>query len=241
MVVSGEDEVLAIIRDVTDRKEAEKELRHLQAQLSRSLDDLRESRRRVAEASEAERRRLERNLHDGAQQRLVSVTHFLHLARAKVGSDPAAAQELLDRASAELRRAHEELREIARGIHPVALDHGLRSALLSLARRSPVPVEVTGVPDVSLPGPVSIAIYYVVAEALTNVAKYAEASAATVSVALEKGTAVVEVADDGVGGVDLAGGSGLVGLNDRIDALAGRLVIDSAAGEGTRLRAVIPV
>jgi signal transduction histidine kinase len=147
---------------------------------------------------------------------------------------------LLEESSAELQASLEELRELARGIHPAVLtDRGLEPAVRALADRADVPVSVSVVAE-GLPGPVEIAVYFVVAEALTNVAKYAEASGASVSVARAGGTVVVEVADDGIGGADVAAGSGLRGLADRVAVLDGRLSVVSPAGEGTRLRAEIP-
>ena len=224
----GEPRFLVTGVDVTERKRQEAELRS--------------SRARLVEVAATERRRLERNLHDGAQQRLVSLSLFLRLAQGKVPTDPDGAVELLTQASDELSRALEELRELARGIHPAILtDRGLEPALQALVTRSPVPVTVAEAPDERLPEAVEAAAYYVVAEALTNVAKYAQASAATVRVLRDDGYALVEVADDGVGGADPTTGSGLRGLADRVAALDGRLEVKSAAGAGTTIRAEIPV
>ncbi len=204
-------------------------------------NELRRSRARIVEAGDAERRRLERNLHDGAQQRLVSLSLSLRLAQARLQSDPAAAGELLTAAGAELAQALEELRELARGIHPAVLtDRGLGPALESLADRAPLPVELDHVPGERLPAPVEAAAFYVVAEALTNVAKYADATSVRVSVARFNGRAVVEVADDGRGGADPAQGTGLRGLVDRVEALNGHLDVESPVGRGTRVRAEIP-
>ena len=204
-------------------------------------NELRRSRARIVEAGDAERRRLERNLHDGAQQRLVSLSLSLRLAQARLTSDPAAAGELLTAAGAELAQALEELRELARGIHPAVLtDRGLGPALESLADRAPLPVELDHVPGERLPAPVEAAAFYVVAEALTNVAKYADATSVRVSVARFDGRAVVEVADDGRGGADPAQGTGLRGLVDRVEALNGHLDVESPVGRGTRVRAEIP-
>jgi PAS domain S-box-containing protein len=198
-------------------------------------------RARIVHAGDEERRRLERNLHDGAQQRLVSLSLSLRLAQTKLASDPHAADELLSSASIELALALEELRELARGIHPAVLtERGLGPALESLADRAPLPVELKQLPSERLPGQVEAAAYYVVSEALTNVAKYAEASAVSVRIAQENGRAVVEVVDDGVGGADPARGSGLRGLTDRVEALEGRFALDSRPGGGTKIRAEIP-
>ena len=212
--------------DITERKEYE--------------DELRRSRARLLEASDVERRRLERNLHDGAQQRLVSLSLALRLAQARVADDPEGADRLLSQASEELSQALEELRELARGIHPAVLsDRGLGPALEALASRSPLVIDMTLVEE-RLPEPVEAAAYYVVSEALANVAKYAEASSVAVSIARVNGRAVVEIADDGIGGADPTRGSGLRGLVDRVEALDGGLEVESPPGAGTRIRAVIP-
>ena len=204
-------------------------------------EELAASRARIVKAGDAVRRRLERNLHDGAQQRLVSVALDLHLVDAKLEQDPAAAREYLAGAQAQLAEGLDELRELARGIHPAVLtDRGLGPALESLATRSPVPVEIEDLPDERLTASVEVAAYYVVAEAITNVAKYAHASHATVSVRRSNGRAMVTVADDGVGGADPALGTGLRGLADRLEALNGRLDVESSAASGTRISAEIP-
>jgi signal transduction histidine kinase len=204
-------------------------------------EELLASRARIVEAGDAERRRLERNLHDGAQQRLVSLSLSLRLAQARLKSDPHAADEILTGASVELALALEELRELARGIHPAVLtDRGLGPALESLADRTPLPITFDELPDDRLPAPVEAAAFYVVSEALANVTKYADASSVNVRVAQANGYAVVEVADDGVGGADPTVGSGLRGLSDRVAALEGRLAIVSPPGAGTRIRAEIP-
>ncbi|MGH3015053.1 MAG: PAS domain-containing sensor histidine kinase, partial [Gaiellaceae bacterium] len=203
-------------------------------------DVLRRSRARLVEASDIERRRLERNLHDGAQQRLVSLSLVLRLAQARVHDDAGEAERLLRQAADELSQALEELRELARGIHPAVLsDRGLYAALEALAARSPLPIDLQ-LEDERLPEPVEAAAYYVVSEALANVTKYAEASSVAVSIARVNGRALVEIADDGVGGADPTRGSGLRGLVDRVEALDGRLFVDSAPGAGTRIRAEIP-
>jgi signal transduction histidine kinase len=214
----------------------------LQAQLRARVEELRTSRARIVEAGTQERRRLERNLHDGAQQRLVALSLTLRLAQGKVQKDPGKADELLSAAQEELTLAQAELRELARGIHPAILsDRGLGAALEALAGRAPIEVELAELPGDRLPEPIEAAAYFVIAEALTNVAKYAHANQATVRVARLNGHAVVEVADDGIGGADPERGSGLHGLADRVSALDGRMLLDSPAGAGTRLRAEIPV
>ncbi len=222
-----EGHFLIIGMDITERKEQELELRR--------------SRARIVEAGAAERRRLERNLHDGAQQRLVSLSLSLRLAQAKIATSPEAAAEILGEASDELALALEELRELARGIHPAVLtDRGLTAALETLAARAPLPVEVR-TPEERLAPSVEAAAYYVVAEALTNVVKYARAEVVNVTVEQRDGHLVVEVADDGVGGAEPTAGSGLSGLADRVAALDGTLRIESPAGGGTVVSAEIPL
>jgi PAS domain S-box-containing protein len=202
---------------------------------------VRASRARLVEAGDAERRRLERNLHDGAQQRLVALSLSLRLAESRLGADEGGARELLAAAREELALAIDELRELARGIHPAVLtDRGLSAAVDALVGRCGVPVE-TDVLDERLPPPVEAAAYYVVAESLTNIAKYAEATEAGVRIASDDGVVSVEVSDDGVGGADLGSGSGLRGLVDRVAALDGTLTVDSPPGGGTRIVAEIPV
>jgi len=224
---SGDDEFLMIVREITERK--------------RQQEELEASRARIVAAGDDERRKLERNLHDGAQQRLVSLSLSLRLAQGRVASDPEGADALLEASREELAQALEELRELARGIHPAVLtDRGLEAALESLAARSPLPIEIRGA-SCDLPAQVEAAAYYVVSEALANVTKYAQASAVEVTVERMNGIAVVEVADDGVGGADPLGGSGLRGLADRVAALSGRLDVQSPPGSGTRVRAEIPL
>jgi PAS domain S-box-containing protein len=203
--------------------------------------ELAASRARIVEAGDAERRRLERNLHDGAQQRLVSLAVNLRLAARACDPNDDVSRDAFDRAGEELAQALEELRELARGIHPAVLsDRGLEPAIESLAGRTPVPVQYTIELDERLPEPVEAAAYYVVAEALTNAAKHARASEVTVRIERDDGFARIEVADDGIGGAGADGGSGLRGLADRVEALGGRLALDSPHGEGTTVRAEIP-
>jgi signal transduction histidine kinase len=215
----------------------------LDAELRARLAELRASRARLVEAGDTERRRLERNLHDGAQARLVGLLLLLGHTRRRLDADPADPEVagLLDRALEELKTGLAELRELARGIHPPLLtEQGLEPALRALASRAPVPVTVAADAGERLPQPVEIAAYFVVAEALANVAKYAQASEATVAVRRANGAVTVDVADDGVGGADAAQGSGLRGLSDRVAALDGTLSVDSPMGGGTRVHVEIP-
>jgi signal transduction histidine kinase len=213
----------------------------LGAELRARVEELERSRERLIAVGLDERRKLERNLHDGAQQRLVALALSMRLARDRLARDPDGARELLDEALVELDSATAELRELARGIHPAVLsDRGLPAALKALASRVPVPVELIETPSERLPARVEIASYYVIAEALTNVAKYANAGSAQVRVWQTNGSVSVEVTDDGIGGADPTLGSGLRGLADRVAALDGRLEIVSRAGQGTTVTAQIP-
>ena len=213
----------------------------LEAELRARVEELETSRARLVEVSMGERRRLERDLHDGAQQRLVALSLQLGMARRKLDADPPAAARLLEASTAELLRALEELRELARGIHPAILtDRGLGAAIEALAERAPLPVDLDRMPEDRLPAAVEAAAYFVVAESLTNVAKYSGAEHATVRVGRHDSFAVVEVSDDGVGGADPAAGTGLRGLADRLAALDGRLEVHSPPGGGTLIRANIP-
>ena len=227
--------------DITERKAQEAELHRLHDELHARLEELAASRARIVAAGDVERRRLERNLHDGAQQRLVALSLALRLALAKLDSDPPAVRTSLEDAADELNRALEELRELARGLHPAVLsDRGLRAAVQVLADRVPVPVEAE-ICGERLPESIEAGAYYLIAEALTNVTKYAQASTVRVRVSSCDASCVVEVSDDGVGGADPATGSGLRGLADRVEALGGALEVVSPAGAGTSLRAEIPL
>jgi len=212
----------------------------LQAQLRARLLELQESRTRIVEVGDAERRRLERDLHDGAQQRLVSLALDLSSVGARVRGDPETAA-LVTAIRAELARSLEELRELAQGIHPAALtDHGLPVALETVTTRCAIPCSLTVAIEERLAMQVEVAIYYLVSEALTNVAKHAGASRASVSIARANGSVRVEVTDDGVGGARVGTGSGLTGLADRIAALGGSLEVRSPSSGGTMVRAEIP-
>ena len=224
---AGADEVVAVVRDVTDLRQA--------------MRDVTESRSRIVAAADAERRRVERNLHDGAQQRLVTVALHLHLVKRRLETDPAAVPQLVDAAQTELTLALEEIRELVRGLHPRLLsDRGLGPALAGLAERALLAVEIAETPEERLPPAVEAAAYYIVAEALANAAKHSQASQVTVRVSAGDARTVVEVVDDGVGGADPSAGSGLRGLTDRVAALGGQLAISSEPGSGTGLRAELP-
>ena len=214
------------LRDTTDLKLAEAELRA--------------SRTRIVEAADTERRRLERDLHDGAQQRLVNLAITLRLARSRL-EDDADTTILLNEAIEELSSATIELREFARGIHPAVLtDGGLGPALRTLVERFKAQIELLDAPEERLPEALEATAYFLVAEALTNVVRYAEASRTTVSAMREDGELVIEVRDDGVGGADPGAGSGLRGLADRVSALGGELEVSSPEGGGTLVRSRIP-
>jgi PAS domain S-box-containing protein len=222
----GEARFLLCGVDVTLRRQQERELHA--------------SRQRIMEIESTERRRLERNLHDGAQQRLVALSLSLRLARAKIDGAPAEARTLLEGAERELFHALEELRELARGIHPAVLsDRGLEPALEMLAQRSPIPVAIEG-PGERLPQRIEAAAYFVVSEALANIVKYAGATSVSVSVQRSNGSVHVDVRDDGVGGADPARGSGLRGLAERLSALDGTIHVESPPGGGTSVTAEIP-
>src|SRR5215207_747885 len=230
-----------VVFDITERRAAEEALRRREIEEARTAE-LVASRARIVAAADAARRRIERDLHDGAQQRLVTLTLDVQVARARIESDPAVAGPLLDRLADELSATSAELRELARGIHPAVLtQRGLSAAIEALAGRAPVPVEIVEAPTGRLAPTLETTAYFTVAEALTNVAKYARASHASVRVGEEAGSLVIEVRDDGVGGASPDAGSGLTGLADRVGACDGTLSVVSPAGEGTLVRAVLPL
>jgi signal transduction histidine kinase len=209
--------------------------------LAAEVTEERGRRRLAVDAAEAERRRIERDLHDGAQQRLSALALDLGMARERLTTDPSAAAELLDRAHADAKLALAELRSLARGIHPALLtDRGLGPAVEALAARSAIPVDVSVDLPQRPPATVESAAYFTVAEALTNVTRHADASSATVSVGARDGRLVVEVRDDGRGGADPRRGTGLAGLADRVAALGGTLRLDSPEGGPTVVGAEIP-
>jgi len=212
----------------------------LQVELKARLEELRGSRIRILQAEQSERRRLERDLHDGAQQRLIALSLELGELGDRLNGD-AEIRTRIDAARQEVTASLAELRDLAHGIHPAAVsDHGLAVALESAATRATVPVEVIGATQDRMPELVELAAFFFVCEALTNVARHAEATSAVVELERNPGALIVEVRDDGVGGASADGGSGLRGLADRVEALGGRLQVWSPEGRGTRLRAEIP-
>jgi PAS domain S-box-containing protein len=204
--------------------------------------ELAASRARIVAASDETRRRIERDLHDGTQQRLVSLSLQLRLAESTVPEELEEARATIGGVAGELNRVIDELREISRGIHPAILSEGgLGPALRTLARRSAIPVELGSVVDHRLPEPIEVASYYVVSEALTNAVKHADASRVRVDAFVQDGSLRLSIRDDGVGGANPVGGSGLIGLRDRVEALGGRVEIDSPSGHGTSVTVVLPV
>jgi PAS domain S-box-containing protein len=229
------------IFDITDRRAAEEALRAREIEQART-EELRASRVRIVQAADEARRKIERDLHDGAQQRLVALSLDVRLARSRVEREPETAARYLERLGEELAEASAELRELARGIHPAVLtERGLGPAIAAIADRSPVPVDILEVPDERPPRAVETTAYFTVSEALTNVAKYAQATQATVRIAIEGDCLVVEVSDDGIGGASANTGSGLAGLTDRVGAIDGTLTVTSPPGEGTIVRATLPL
>ena len=212
----------------------------LHAELRANLDELRGSRARVIDAGQKERQRLERDLHDGAQQRLVALSLDLGVLESRLREDPDA-NAMLAKARDEVAVSLAELRDVARGLHPAVLTaHGLAVALESLAAHATVPVRLTVELDGRIAEPVEVAAYYVVSESLANIGKHAQATSATVDVSRSGHQLVVEVVDDGIGGADTEQGSGLRGLADRVEALGGRLQVWTPQGRGTRVRAELP-
>jgi signal transduction histidine kinase len=240
VVALREEEVLPL--ETERRLQAFAELVGLAVASADARDELAASRLRIIEASDTERRRLERNLHDGAQQRLVALMVGLRLAQAELKSRPDEAGRLLETLTEELAEALTELRELAQGIHPAVLtERGLEAALDVLGARTPLPVSLDIRLPERLPEPVETAAYYAASEALANVVKHSHATRASVLVERLDGVVQVEVADDGVGGADLDRGSGLRGLRDRVDTLDGILRVESPPGRGTLVKVELPV
>ena len=240
VVALRQDENLPL--ETERRLQAFAELVGLAVASAQARDELAASRLRIVEASDTERRRIERNLHDGAQQRLVALSLGLRVVHAKLRRSPAEAEELLEEFASELAQALTELRELAQGIHPAVLtERGLEAALEVLAARAPLTVELDVYLTEPLPKPLETAMYYTVSEALANVVKHAHADAAKVRVECFESRAAVEIADNGVGGAEADRGSGLRGLRDRVEALDGDLWVESAPGQGTLVRAELPV
>jgi signal transduction histidine kinase len=232
--MEADDEDIVALRIFASRAAAELERR-------RHVAAIAASRVRVIEAADAERRRVGRDLHDGAQQRLMAVSNLLTATRRKLDGDGSDASRLLELAAEELSEANAELRELARGLFPVALaERGLRGALESLTAGCALPVHLD-VRDLALPERVALAAYFLVCESLTNAVRYARANAAWVRAAVDDGALHIEVADDGVGGADPKAGTGLRGLEDRMQVLGGRLEVASPPGAGTRIIATIPL
>ena len=238
-----DDDEIAVLRIFAARAGAEIERRRHLAALRARDAEIAEARARVLDAADGERQRIGRDLHDGAQQRIVALGHLIGLARRRLGDDvPPAAAELLDRAYSEARQATDELRELARGLHPAGLtEKGLGPALEALVTRAPIDAEIGEMPSRRLPAPVELTAFYLASEGLTNAVKYAAASRVRIDVSTRVDAVVVTVADDGGGGADPDAGSGLRGLRDRVAALGGDLAIESPPGAGTRLEASIPL
>jgi PAS domain S-box-containing protein len=227
--------------DVEEHRKAEQAARERDVARARAAE-LRDARRRIIEAADAARARLERDLHDGAQQQLVNLALRLRIARAKLPGEPEEAARALDDAIELSAAAMTEMRELAAGIHPAILTHrGLGPAVERLASRIPMNVALLETPEQRLPAPVEASVYFVVSEALTNVVKHSGAGSAAVRISAAGGVLTVEVADDGAGGADMRGGTGLSGLADRVAALDGELTVTSVPGAGTTVHAEIPL
>jgi signal transduction histidine kinase len=229
----------ALLSPVLDAASIAIEMARLRVELRQRLNEVDESRARIAAVADDERQRLARDLHDGAQQRLVSIGLALRHAQHELASQPESARRTLDGAVVEISAAIEELRALAHGLRPTLLQAGLGPALRDLASRSPVPVAVNAASD-RFPTEVETAAYFVACEGLTNAVKHAGATNVRLEVARRDSTLIVSVADDGAGGAKIDHGSGLTGLSDRVAALGGRLLIDSGVGCGTTLRAELP-
>ena len=238
---SGRGAVLAF-SDIEEQRRAERAERERDIAQARE-SEARAAQRRIVEAGYAARRQVTRDLHDGAQQKLVGLVLNVQLAREMIATEPERARELLETATQQVRGAIRDLRELAGGIHPALLStRGLRAAVEALAEESPLPVEPLDVPDTRFAPVVESTVYFLISEALTNVVKHAEATSAAIRIGVARGSLTVEVHDDGVGGAAVrGGGSGLSGLSDRVGAVGGVLIVDSPHGAGTTLRAEIPL
>jgi signal transduction histidine kinase/uncharacterized protein YhfF len=236
-----EPDELQALQVFAARAAAELERRRHEAALRQRAGELAASRARALQAADEERRRIGRDLHDGAQQRLVVLGQALELALRDLERDPAAAAARLSRAREQAALAGRELRELARGLHPVGLEKGLAHALAALAVQSPVTLRIAGLPERRLEPVVDATIWFLVSEALSNAIKHADASEVRVIVAQHGRMLVAEVADDGAGGASASRGTGLQGLAARVESLGGRLDVESPVGAGTRLTATIPL
>ena len=212
-----------------------------EAELEARVDELTVSRSRALDSAVVDLRRIERDLHDGAQQRLVKLSMDLGLAKEMLETDPETARELIDEAHEESKRAMQEIRDLARGIHPAILtDRGLQPAITALAARSAIPVEVNVAVEGRLSSPLESAAYFIVAEALTNIARHSQATRATISIRRFGDLLFIDVEDDGVGDAQIGRGSGLTGLEDRVSALEGRVIVESPPGKGTLVHVELP-
>jgi signal transduction histidine kinase/uncharacterized protein YhfF len=233
---------LAALQIFAARIGAELERRTQESRLREREGALIASRAKVLEAADEERKRIGRDLHDGAQQRLIALGQFLDVAGRKLDNgDAVEARRLLRIAREQVTEAGAELRSLAHGLHPIALERGLKHALDTLAMQAPVALEVSALPDRRLPDVVEATIFYVVAEALSNAVKHARASVVRVAVSLSEAIVHATVADDGIGGANVEGGTGLMGLRGRVEALSGTLAVTSPPGAGTTLELTIPV
>jgi signal transduction histidine kinase len=240
--IDPSDEDRETIRIFAARAAAELERLHAEQALRAREAEVATSGARMVERADSERRRLGRELHDGAQQRLVVLGQRLDIARRVLRDDPDKACTMLDAARSEMRAIGQELRDMARGLAPAGLhQHGLAGALNALASRSPIPVEVGGLPDRRLPDPIEATLYFLVSEAITNAIKHADASRMTVDIGFRGGALVGEIADDGGGGAHLDAEGGLQGLADRVAAVGGTLEVESPRGGGTRLTVTVPM
>jgi signal transduction histidine kinase len=240
MSISSMDQLLPV--DTEDRVDKFTELVATAIANAESREALAASRRRIVAAADDTRRRIERDLHDGTQQRLITLALAVREAEAQVPPEMAELRAELSSITSGLADAVSELQELSRGIHPAILTQGgLGPALRALARRSTIPVELNVKTEAALPEPVRVAAYYVASEALANAAKHAQASHIEVAVATDNGSVLLSIRDDGIGGADPARGSGLVGLTDRVEALGGSIHVRSSAGAGTHITAELPL